>query len=165
MNVGTFFSFKLAKEQDLLAIGVDVFSINNILGFSLEVVYGIGDSIDTYKTINKYSYETTHYNEYAIYFSVHYSFLKFLDDTILLGGTLGLGYRGVIETGGGSSYSSSGFSPDEFDGMTEGNMSSGFAYKAGVYIIYSFDWFSVKGMIEYKSFGGFSAGLGFSFLL
>ena len=162
--IGIFSNFGMSNKQDLISLGVDIFGEKNTLGFSFEILYGIGDSIETYNIIDKYSYEKTNYSEYAFYFAAHYSFLKLLYDTILVGGTLGLGYYDAIINGGGSGYSSSGYSHEEFSGSTNDNISSGMAIKIGTYIMYSLDFYSIKGLIEYKSFGGFSLGVGLSIL-
>jgi len=160
--IGIISNFGMSNKQDFFSLGMDIFGQKNTLGFSFEILYAIGDSIKIYNIIDKYSYERIYYKEYAYYFAVHYSFFKLLNDTIMLGGTFGLGYYDAIITGGGRSYSSSGYSHDEFSGSANNNISSGMAFKIGTYITYHFEIHAIKGILEYKSFGGFSAGFGFS---
>jgi hypothetical protein len=119
-------------------------------------MYYNNDTTDTYKHTGGWNYEYSKYNEYAFYLAVHYSFLTLWDDTIFLGGTLGIGYHGAHKSGGGSA---SGYSP-ELSGMKEGDIKKGIAFKAGGYVMYCLNDISFKALIEYKTFGGFSFGFG-----
>jgi hypothetical protein len=141
---------------NMLDFGFDIFNEKNTFGLSVEIMYYNNDTTDTYKRIDGWNYEYSNYNEYAFYLSIHYSFLKLWNNTIFVGGTLGLGYHGAHQSGSGFS---SGYPPD-LSGMKEGDIKKGITFKAGGYVMYCLNNISFKALIEYKTFGEFSFGLG-----
>jgi len=160
--VSTTLSIGISDNTDLASIGVDVFEIKNKFGFSFDFLFRY---METYDIVNSYSYEVYDNIVFAFYFSAHHSFFSFRDNAIVFGGTLGLGYSASERMRGGSFYSSSGFSQNEFNGMINEDITSGLAFKIGAYIIYNSGWFSARGTLEYRSFGGLFAGFGIGLML
>ena len=144
----------------MIDFGLDIFNEDNNFGLSFECMFYNDKTTDIYKRKGPYEYEYSSFNEYALYFAVHYSLLKFGDNKIFIGGTLGLGYHGAYQSGGGESFGDT----LDLSGMKERDIETGLVYKIGGYVTYCIDGISFKGLIEYKTFGGFSFGFGIGVL-
>jgi len=160
--VGTILNFGISDNQDIICIGIDIFGIRNKLGVSLEYLYR---DKEIYTIIDSYTYEIADYIEYAFYFSINYSFINIIENRIMLGGTLGMGFFDANKTKGITYYSPSGIKNNVFEDMTNQNIDNGSTFKIGAYIMVNLGSVSFKTIIDYKSFGGYFTGFGVSFLL